>query len=40
MVGCIDWEKVREVGGCQLVEGFVGEEECLKVNTVLDREPV
>lgn len=32
--GCIDWQKVREVGGFQLVE------ECLKVNTVLDREPV
>ena len=28
----IDWEKVREVSGFQIVEGFVGEEECFKVN--------
>ena len=23
--GGIDWEKVREVGECQVLEGFVGE---------------
>lgn len=32
--GSIDREKIREVGGCQVVEGFVGEKEYFKVNTV------
>ena len=32
----IHWEKIREVGGCQVVGG----EECLKVNMELHRESV
>lgn len=33
-------EHVREVGGGLAVEGFVGEEEDLEIDSVQDREPV
>lgn len=38
--GGIGWEKVSEFSGCQVVDGFLGEEECLVVNTGLHREPL
>ena len=33
-------EEVRGISGGHVVEGFVGEQKCSKVNPVLDREPV
>ena len=36
----IEGEKVREIWGCQMVEGFVGEDQEFVVDPVGDGEPV